>query len=100
MRVNQGDTAPSLIADLSGDDGPTDLSSAMEVRIKGYQSDVLHINRVVTGDAVGMVEMQWQTGDTDVPRPIGFKWEVTWPDGRIQSFPVRGLAWVDVTPDP
>jgi len=100
MKINQGDTAPDLIADLSGLDGPTNLTSATEIRVKGYQSDALLINRVITGNSSGVATMQWQAGDTDIARQIGFKWEVTWPDGKVQTFPAQGLSWVTVAPDP
>lgn len=100
MKINQGDTGPDLIADLSGLAGPADLTAATEVRVKGYQSNVEVIDRVVTGTNQGVVTMVWEAGDTAVAAPIGFKWEVTWPDGKVQTFPASGLAWVTVSPDP
>lgn len=100
MKINQGDTAPDLIADLSGLDGPVNLTSATAIHVKGYRNGTEVIDRVVTGTSQGAVTMTWQVGDTATAGQIGFKWEVTWPDGKVQTFPASGLAWVTISPDP
>lgn len=100
MIINQGDTAPDLIADLSGLDGLVNLTSATAIHVKGYRNGVEVIDRVVTGSSVGVVINPWQAGDTATAGQLGFKWEVTWPDGKIQTFPARGLVWVTIAPDP
>ena len=99
MRINRGDLLPDLVADLSGTNGPVDLTTAA-IEIVGYRGGVEVIRRTVTGTSQGVVTMQWQAGDTGVPGMLGVKWEVTWPGGKTQTFPVRGLEWVEITPDP
>lgn len=100
MKINKGDLLPDLVADLSGASGPTDLTSATLIEVVIFRGDVEVIRRTVTGNAQGAVTMQWQAGDTDTAGLLGAKWEVTWPGGRMQTFPVEGLEWVLVTPDP
>ena len=99
MRINRGDLLPDLVADLSGTNGPVDLTTAA-IEIVGYRGGVEVIRRTVTGTSQGVVTMQWQAGDTGVQGMLGVKWEVTWPGGKMQTFPVRGLEWVEITPDP
>ena len=100
MRINQGDLLPDLVADLSGDQGPVDLTAATKIEVVGFRGGVEVLRRQVTGTSQGVVTMPWQTGDTDVAGMLGVKWEVTWPGGKMQTFPVRGLEWVEITPDP
>ncbi len=98
MVTKAGDSAPDLVIDLTGDDGPADLTTAVGIRILGTRKGITTIDRTVTGTTEGRVSMAWQPGDATVG-VTGFEVEVTWPGGKVQTFPNRGLLWVRFTPD-
>ena len=96
MEMNSGDLLPDLVADLAGQDGPVNLTSATKVEVVGYRDGVEVLRRVVTGDAQGKVVMPWQTGDTGVGT-LGVRWEVTSGE-KVQTFPPAGFEWVRCNP--
>ncbi len=101
FQIKRGDNLPDLVADISGDQGPVDLTSATQIRVLGVRNGDLVIQQTagVTGSAEGVVTMPWPDGSTDVAGLIGFEFEVTWPGGKKQTFPADGLVWAEVTPD-
>lgn len=101
FQIKRGDALPALVADLSGDDGPVDLTSATAIRVLGVRDGQLVIQQAtgVTGSNQGVVTMPWPNGSTDVAGLIGFEFEVTWPGGKKQTFPADGLVYAEVTPD-
>ncbi len=98
MTLKSGDRAPDLIIDLTSDAGPVDLTEAVSIRILGARDGITTIDRAVYGTDQGQVSMGWQPADTTVGL-TGFEVEVTWPGGKAQTFPNRGLLWVNFAPD-
>jgi hypothetical protein len=97
--IKQGDTAPSLQSTLTDNGATVNLTTATAIRVIGSQNGVTLFTRTTTGSSVGVVDMPWQTGDTAALGPIRVEWEVTWPDGKIQTFPASGYETVWVTRD-
>lgn len=99
ITVKRNDTAPSLQSTLSDNGAVVNLTTASAIRVIGSRQGVVLFDRTVTGNSVGVVNMPWQSGDTAYLGPIRVEWEVTWPDGGIQTFPASGYETVWVTKD-
>lgn len=97
LEIKRGDTLPPLTITLT-DDGAVDLTAAQSIRVIGTRAGVEVFDRTATGDAAGVVVMDFQTGDTDTVGRILVEVEVTWDDG-VQTFPPDTYLAVDVTPD-
>jgi hypothetical protein len=103
--IKRNDTRPFLRVALGYDDG-TDanlsIASAVKFLMKDCKSGRLKVSAgvaTVVDAANGVVEYQWVTGDTDTAGRFDIEWEVTWADGRIQTFPGEGYGVVNVTAD-
>lgn len=81
--IKRGDTAPALIIECVG----ADLSLAAAVRVIGARSGNKVIDHVGSGDDQGLITYLWDAADTAQTGLIEMEVEVTWPDGRIQTFP-------------
>lgn len=97
--IKRGDRDPALEATLTDDGAALDLTTATSIRAVGHRAGVLVFDRVVTGDANGVVTMSWQEGDTDEIGYILVEFVVTWPSGREQTFPHDGFERVRVSLD-
>lgn len=87
-RWKQGDTIPAIVIDcFDGDGRRPQLNTASEVRLKAWQRGTLVINRLVTGDANGMVTEPIQASDTANPGSFKVKVFAQWPDGSRQHYP-------------
>jgi len=53
----------------------------------------------VVDAATGRVRYSWKRTDTTVPGSYLAEWEVTFPDGGVQTFPLRSYHTVDVLAD-
>ena len=98
-RLKQHDTAPPLVATLTDAGVPIDLTAATGIKVIGAQAGAVKFSRTVTGSNVGVVTMPWSAGDTATPGIIQIEVEVTWPDGKVQSFPASGYLTVNVERD-
>lgn len=91
--IRRGSLRPGLQVTLTARDedtgviGPVDLTTASSITAIGVQNGQAIIGRSVTGDANGVVNMSWETGDTDAVGYIHFRFRVVWPNGEPQTFP-------------
>lgn len=104
MVIKRGDLYPPLIATLSATDEndalvAVDLTTATTIMAIGRQGGQRIIERAVTGNAQGEVELDWEAGDTDRLGYIYFEFVVTWPNGREQTFPQDGYVRARVALD-
>jgi hypothetical protein len=101
--IKQGDNYPPLRATLRDQDGPIDLTTALEVRLvlRSQGSGLAFISGDVTfpDAAGGEVQYAWLEGDTDDIQSFNGEFEITWPDGKIQTVPNDGYFTVEVKPD-
>lgn len=87
-RWKQGDTAPDLIIDCFDDSrNKANLEDAQEVQVLVTKKGVLQWQRVVSGDANGVVTVPLQASDTATPGTYFAKVKVTTEDGRTQHYP-------------
>ena len=94
-----GDTAPALRIELTDGDPPVAvaLTTATEIRLR--TSGAVTLDRVVTGDANGLITYQWQAGDTDQAGTVRAEVRVTAADGRKQTFPPDGYLTIVIQPN-
>lgn len=98
--VKQGDTEPTLVAQLRWQDGtPIDLTDVTEVRLHMALNYQLHVDQPVTiiTPSEGRVSYGWTPGDTDVPGQFDAEFEVTFADGEIITCPNDGHFPIHVT---
>lgn len=99
LEMKRGDTLPALRATLTDDGAPVDLTAATTIRVLLRRGSTLVINRVVTGTDQGVVTMPWQTGDTAIAGILRGEVEVTWPDGKVQTWPPTDTFTVEISAD-
>jgi len=97
--IKQNDTSPSLQATLKDAAlDPIDLTSAT-VRLHMKSVDgTLKIDEVMTivDDSGGVVQYDWQSGDTDTVGTYYVEFEVTYADASVETFPNNGSKVVSV----
>jgi hypothetical protein len=99
FKIKQGNTAPVLKAVLQRTDedgeveGPADLSGVDTITftMRNKTSLVVQVNEAeadVVGDpTLGEVEYEWQPGDTDVAGNFLGEFDVTYTNGKTETFP-------------
>lgn len=92
--IKQGDTLPSLRAQLLGPDNqPINLSGAtVEFRVSGRVA----ATAVVEDDEQGRVRYDWRPGDTDKPGAHNAEFIVTFMGGATQRVPNDGYLTVHI----
>lgn len=99
FNIKQNDTSPSLQATLK--DAallPIDLTGAsVKLHMKSVDN-TLKINDLmtVTDTLNGIVQYDWQSGDTDTVGTYFVEFQVTYSDGSIETFPNNGNKIVSV----
>lgn len=78
---------------------PVDLTTATSVKVIGVRDDGTSVfSRAATSaTALGVVTMNWQSGDTTTVGNIRVEVEVTWPGSKPQTF--RPSELVEVVAD-
>lgn len=98
--IKQNDTSPAIETILQSDDGSViiDLTGCdVNFHMTHSQRDI-----EVTGACTildedgGRVRYQWLTGDTSVAGWYRAEFEVTYSDGKIETFPNEGSIWVHI----
>lgn len=102
--IKRNDTQPFPRAVLGYDDGSeANLSAATSVKfiMRACKTGALKVSAPATivDAAGGVVEYQWETGDTDTAGKYDYEWEVTWATGRIQTFPGEGYGVINIGAD-
>lgn len=101
--MKSGDRLPSIRATLSSNGAPVDLTLASGVsfimRMIGASLPTVNTPAVVVDPASGLVRYDWAINDTSVPGQYQAEWEVTWPDGKLQTFPTLTYHSVDILDD-
>lgn len=100
-RIKQNDTGPAIAAILKdGDKAVVDLTGAT-VRFHLKRNGTIKVDAAATIDDAGAGEVSyaWQAADTDEAGPHFCEFEVTFADGRIETFPNDSDVPVLVSPD-
>jgi hypothetical protein len=101
--IKENDTSPALRAVLKDSDGVSvDLTGAsVRFHMRNANGGILVVNKpatIVTA-ASGIVDYNWDAEDTTVVGQFEIEFEVTFPDGGIQTFPNQGYGTVVVADD-
>jgi hypothetical protein len=99
--IKQGDTGPSLAANLvTPSQQPADLSGASVLfhmrNARSTTASVLTAAAVVVDAENGQVRYDWQTGDTDVAGDFEAEFQVTYADNTIETFPNSGYVNISI----
>lgn len=103
--IKANDRLPSIKATLNVQGAPVPLDGATKVdfvmRSKGATQAEPKVNSaaVVVDPAGGIVRYDWAAGDTSVPGSYEAEWEVTWADGKTQTFPTKTYHTIDILAD-
>jgi uncharacterized protein YfaS (alpha-2-macroglobulin family) len=90
FNIKQNDTSPSLQAILKDASGTAIILTAASVRfhMKALDGTVkVDAAMTVTDNLNGVVQYDWQTGDTDTVGSYSVEFEVTYLDNTIETFP-------------
>ena len=102
--IKSNDRLPVIKATLNTAGAPVNLTGATKVdfimRSKGPTGS-LKVNSpaVVVDPTGGIVRYDWAVGDTDTPGNYEAEWEVTWGDGKPQTFPTTSYHDIEVRAD-
>lgn len=98
MRIKAGDLLPPLVIDVTDNGNPVNMSSATSVHVVAEQGGTALFTDTspVLDNTAGTVTHAWSAGQTDTPGRIWIEVQVTWPGGKIQSFPPFGSLAVDI----
>ena len=90
FNIKQNDTSPSLQAILKDASGTAISLTGASVRfhMKALDGTVkVDAAMTVTDNLNGVVQYDWQTGDTDTVGSYSVEFEVTYGDSTIETFP-------------
>lgn len=97
--IKQNDTSPSLQATLKDAAlNPVDLTGAtVRFHMKSLEGVVkVDAAMTVTDGTGGVVQYDWQSGDTDTVGSYYVEFEVTYTDNSVETFPNNGSKVVSV----
>jgi hypothetical protein len=103
--IKRNDTLPGLRLQLLDGEIPVDLTNAVSARLfmsnlRGVKVDgAMSILDQSAEENRGVVEYDWQDGDTDTTGTFTAEVEVMWPGQRRQTFPDKGYQKIQVTKD-
>ena len=100
FRIKQNDTSPSLEATLSDANlVPVNLTSAtVMLHMKAIGGDVVLDEQMTITDAEnGVVQYDWQAGDTATVGTYYVEFEVTYSDASVETFPNTGSLPLVIT---
>ena len=107
--IKQNDRRPFFVVALKDDFGEAseaavDLTTATTVTFSMREGDggAVKVNKqpaTKTDAAGGEVTYQWGAADLDTVGPFEAEVEVTWADGKVETFPNDGYFEVEVVDD-
>lgn len=101
--IKAGDTAPAIKATLTdATDVVVNLSGATVrfiMKDKATGTTAVDAAATVTSAVNGLVQYQWQTGDTDTPDSYNAEFEVLFGNGTYETFPNSRYIQVKVKDD-
>jgi len=102
--IKQNDTSPSLRATLKdGDEVPIDLTGAtVRFHLRQIGSTTVTVDAdatVILPETAGIVQYDWDNGDTATVGSYQAEFEVTFAGGAVETFPNNGYIRVEITDD-
>ena len=101
--IKQNDTVPSLRAALQNGSGDAvDITGAtcqFHMRVLGQTTVTVDASAQIIDEETGIVQYNWVADDTDTIGSYQAEFEVTYPDGTVETFPNNGYIRVEITDD-
>ena len=91
--IKQGDTKPSLSAQLLSDGSAVDLTGAT---VKFHMGTIIDATATIVDAATGNVRYDWVTADTETAGLFRAEFEVTFSDGTVETFPNDGYLLINI----
>ena len=103
FKIKENDTTPSLRAELlNGSGNAVDLiGTTVRFHMRTMGSSTADIDAVasVISEPLGIVQYDWADGDTSDVGSYQAEFEVTYPDGNIETFPNANYIGVEIIDD-
>ena len=102
FKIKQNDTSPSIQANLTDYQlNPIDLTnSSVKFHMKSVDGTLkVSATTAITDAEGGVVQYNWQNGTTDTVGTYYVEFQVTYPDGTVETFPNTGSLTVVVIPE-
>jgi len=103
FRIKQGDTVPSLrVSLLNGTDNAISLDGAnvrFHMRAIGSLSILIDSSVSVIDAGSGVIQYDWAAGDTSSIGSYQAEFQVTYADGKIETFPNSDYINVEIIDD-
>lgn len=101
--IKRNDTSPSIqVILLDSGDNPIDLTGStvkFHMKVSFGAEPKISSEAEIVSPTEGLVQYNWKTGDTDTTGTFLAEWEVTFPNGDIQTFPNDGYIYIKITKD-
>ncbi len=98
--IKRGDTSPTLQYELSPTPNLTGATVVLNMKTTSGTATITRAAVDVVGDATdGIVEYEWISADTDTVGVYNAEFEVTYSNGKIETFPNDGYIRVKVYAD-
>lgn len=94
--IKRGDTSPSIVFDLISDGAAVDLTNAA---VKFIMAGKVSAVAAIEDPVAGTVRYDWQAADTAVPGVFNAEFEVTYPGGKVETFPNAEYIQVEILAD-
>jgi len=103
FRIKQGDTVPALrVSLLNGTDNAISLDGAsvrFHMRAIGSLSILIDSSVSVIDAGSGVIQYDWVAGDTSLIGSYQAEFQVTYADGKIETFPNSEYISVEIIDD-
>ncbi len=98
--IKENDTSPAIQYQLTLGTGQTLAGATATFKMASINGGALKIDSAAVVDsAQDILSYQWVAGDTDSAGVYRAEFEVTYSDGKIETFPNGGYIQINVTPD-
>lgn len=101
--IKQNDTSPALRADLKNSAGAAVNVTAATVRFlmrpSGETTPKVDKPGVVISGTTGTVQYDWDAEDTDTSGSYDAEFEITYADGKIETFPNGAYIKIKIVDD-
>ncbi len=98
--IKEGDTSPAIQYQLTLGTGQTLVGATATFKVASINGGALKIDSPAAVDsAQNILSYQWIAGDTDSAAVYRAEFEVTYSDGKIETFPNSEYIQINVIPD-
>jgi len=101
--IKQNDTAPIILVTLKdGNDAVVDLTAAtamFKMRAVGQTTVKTSASAIIHNADAGQVRYEWAASDTDTIGSYEAEFQITFVDGKVETFPNSDFIRITITDD-